>query len=49
LEVLAETLENVLSSADAKNVRNIPIAVLGKSDMDKTLEDLLGSLTERDR
>ena len=49
LEVLGETLDNVLSSADAKNVRNIPIAVLGKSDLDETLEDMLGSLNERDR
>ncbi len=49
LEVLAETLENVLSSADARNIRNIPVAVLGKSDLDETLEDMLGSLNERDR
>jgi len=48
LELLAERVEQVLSGPEGE-IREIPIAVLGKGDMDDrtTLADVLGDMRER--
>ena len=47
LEVLGETIERTLQTSET--IRNIPIVVLGNVDKGATLEEILSSMSERDR